>query len=116
MNFLRNEGGNYDSKKAMILCQMSNFTPGVLYLYEQSRMFKQILAHFISRADSNKVIEICSKFAEEEPNLWVDALWYFSEIYGDANEANTLKVLERKCFFTLTVPCYILTHEPLLQK
>lgn len=100
MNFLRNEGGNYDSKKAMILCQMSNFTPGVLYLYEQSRMFKQILAHFISRADSNKVIEICSKFAEEEPNLWVDALWYFSEIYSDANEANTLKVLERKCFYT----------------
>ena len=96
MNFLRNEGANYDSKKAMILCQMSNFTPGVLYLYEKNRMFKQILAHFISRADSDKVIEVCTKYGEEEPNLWVDALWHFSEIYSDEHQANTLQVLERK--------------------
>ena len=96
MNFLRNEGANYDSKKAMILCQMSNFTPGVLYLYEKSRMFKQILAHFIARKESNKVIEICNKFGEEEPNLWVDALWYFSEAYNTEHQTNILLVLESK--------------------
>ncbi len=96
MNFLQNEGAHYDSKKAMIICQMSNFTPGVLYLYEQSQMFKQILAHYVSRADSDKVIEICQQYSKEEPNLWVDALWYFSEVYNDGQEANTLLVLEGK--------------------
>lgn len=96
MNFLQNEGANYDSKKAMIICQMSNFTPGILYLYEQSQMFKQILAHYVSRADSDKVIEVCKQYGGEEPNLWVDALWYFAEAYDSQQEANTLLVLERK--------------------
>ena len=96
MNFLRNEGANYDSKKAMIICQMSNFTPGVLYLYEKSQMYKQILAHYVSRADSGKVIEICKQYSKVEPNLWVDALWYFAEWYNDEQEANTLLVLEGK--------------------
>jgi len=103
MDFLRNECSNYDSKKAMILCQMSNFTPGVLYLYEKSRMFKQILAHFISRKDSSKVIEICLKYGKEEPNLWVDALWHFSEIYTDDQQSNILQVLERKSFLLYTI-------------
>lgn len=96
MNFLRNETLNYDSKKAMILCQMSNFTSGVLYLYEKNRMFKQILSHFISRKDSAKVIEVCTKYGEEEPNLWIDALWHFSKVYNDDQQSNLSIVLNSK--------------------
>lgn len=95
MNFLKNESANYDFKKAMILCQMSNFMTGVLYLYEKMRMFKQILAHSISRKDTKSIIEICTKYGEDEPNLWVDALWYFSEHYTDSQTANTLVVIEQ---------------------
>ena len=96
MNFLQNESSNYDFKKAMILCQMNNFMPGVIYLYEKSRMFKQILVHYVTRKDSAKVIEICKKYGDEEKNLWIDALWYFSENYSESLQVSTLFVLERK--------------------
>lgn len=96
MSFLRNEGANYDSKRAMIICQMSNFIPGVLYLYEKSQMFKQILAYYVSRGDSDKVIEVCKQYSEKAPNLWVDALWYFAERYNAGQEANILLVLKGK--------------------
>lgn len=96
MAFLQNEDANFDFKKAMILCQMSNFMPGVLYLYEKTRMFKQILAHVVSTQNSEGVMQTCRKYGDEEPKLWVDALWYFSEVYTDQLKDATLEVLQRK--------------------
>lgn len=96
MNFLKEDGANYDFKKAMILCQMSNFMPGVIYLYEKARMFKQILAHYIAKNDSANVIETCQRYGDEERNLWIEALWYFSEHYCEQHHQSTIMVLERK--------------------
>lgn len=95
MKFLNDPNSNYDVKKAMILCQISNFIPGVLFLYEKAEMFKQILAHFIGRQDSEKVIEICKKHASKEPQLWIDALQYFAETYEPSQKENINFVLKR---------------------
>lgn len=99
MAFLQDPDSNFDIKKAMILCQMSNFIPGVLFLYEKSRMYKQILTHFIQRKDSDGVMQTCRKFADKEcPQLWVDSLQYFAEIYNQEQKANIATVLESKLF------------------
>ncbi|KAH9526087.1 Vacuolar protein sorting-associated protein 11 [Dermatophagoides farinae] len=96
MAFLQDPDSNFDIKKAMILCQMSNFIPGVLFLYEKSRMYKQILTHFIQRKDSDGVMQTCRKFADKEcPQLWVDSLQYFAEIYNQEQKANITTVLEK---------------------
>ena len=83
----------------MILCQMSHFEAGLLYLYEKSKMFKPILNHFIEINDGIKVLETCERYGKEDPNLWVDALWYFSKT--DDSE-KTIQVLNG-LFFSLTI-------------
>ena len=80
----------------MILCQMSHFEAGLLYLFEKSKMFKPILNHFIAINDGIKVLETCERYGEEDPNLWVDALWYFSKT--DDSE-KTIQVLSGLLLF-----------------
>ena len=79
LKLLKSETAKYDVEQAMILCQMSHFEAGLLYLHEKSKMFKPILNHFVSINDGNKVFETCQRYGDEDPNLWVDALWYFSK-------------------------------------
>ena len=90
MKLLQSGKAKYEVEQAMVLCQMSHFDAGLLYLYEKAKMFKQILNNFIATNNSTKVLQTCQKYGDEEPNLWVDALWYFSNT--DDND-QTIQVL-----------------------
>ena len=37
----------YDDYHAMVLAQIYDFTPGILYLYEKSRQYQQIVQYYI---------------------------------------------------------------------
>ena len=37
------EAPGYDADHALVLCRMHAFTPGLLFLYEQLRLFREVL-------------------------------------------------------------------------
>ena len=90
LKLLKSESAKYEVEQAMVLCQMSHFDAGLLYLYEKSKLFKPILNHFVSTKDGIKVLQTCEQYGDEDPNLWVDALWFFSKT--DDSE-KTIRVL-----------------------
>jgi len=96
MKLLQSGKAKYEVEQAMVLCQMSHFDAGLLYLYEKAKMFKQILNNFIATNNSTKVLQTCQKYGDQEPNLWVDALWYFSNTDDNDKTIQVLNEIERK--------------------
>ncbi|XP_014678705.1 PREDICTED: vacuolar protein sorting-associated protein 11 homolog [Priapulus caudatus] len=79
LGMLQNPAAGYDIDQALVLCQMHNFRLGVLYLYEKSKLYQQILSHHMEHKEYTNIVDTCKKFGTEEPNLWVQALWYFAK-------------------------------------
>lgn len=73
MCFLRKEQC-YDTDLALGLCQINNFKPGILHLYEKAELFHQILAFYTDQRDYGNVIEVCNRFGDADPSLWLHAL------------------------------------------
>ncbi|XP_048417987.1 vacuolar protein sorting-associated protein 11 homolog isoform X2 [Stegostoma tigrinum] len=72
--------------KALVLCQMHNFKDGVLYLYEQGRLYQQIMHYHMQNDEYAKVIETCERYGEQEVCLWEQALGYFARKEEDCKE------------------------------
>lgn len=84
--------------KALVLCQMHNFKDGVLYLYEQGKLFQQIMHYHMQNEQYRKVIEVCELYGDQETCLWEQALSYFARKEEDCKEYITavLKHIENK--------------------
>uniref|UniRef100_A0A4W3J9W8 Vacuolar protein sorting-associated protein 11 homolog n=1 Tax=Callorhinchus milii TaxID=7868 RepID=A0A4W3J9W8_CALMI len=72
--------------KALVLCQMHNFKDGVLYLYEQGRLYQQIMHYHMQNEAFAKVLDTCEQYGEQEPCLWEQALGYFARKEEDCKE------------------------------
>uniref|UniRef100_T1ISE0 Vacuolar protein sorting-associated protein 11 homolog n=1 Tax=Strigamia maritima TaxID=126957 RepID=T1ISE0_STRMM len=79
LNLLQSPDSGYDLDQVLVLCQMNNFKPGILYLYEKAKLFQQILRYYMDRDDFNNVINTCKHFGSQDSKLWIQALWYFSK-------------------------------------
>ncbi|XP_023235262.1 vacuolar protein sorting-associated protein 11 homolog [Centruroides sculpturatus] len=86
---LTNSEAKYDVDQAMVLCQMNDFKYGVLCLYEKAKLYQQILQYHIKHNDYKNIIETCKNFGLSDPNLWIEALRYFSQ--KDQNECSKEK-------------------------
>ncbi|XP_060522802.1 vacuolar protein sorting-associated protein 11 homolog isoform X2 [Cylas formicarius] len=64
-----------DKSQALVVCHMHSFSEGILYLYQEQKLYQQILRYHISQNDSNSVLTCCKRFGHQEPTLWVHALW-----------------------------------------
>ncbi|KAM3922693.1 vacuolar protein sorting-associated protein 11 homolog [Leptodactylus fuscus] len=84
--------------KALVLCQMHNFQKGVLYLYEQGKLFQQIMHYHMQNDQYQEVIEACKQYGEQESCLWEQALSYFARKEEDCKEhiATVLTHIESK--------------------
>ncbi|NXO81770.1 VPS11 protein, partial [Sitta europaea] len=84
--------------KALVLCQMHNFKDGVLYLYEQGKLFQQIMHYHMQNEQYKKVIEVCELYGNQEACLWEQALGYFARKEENCKEyiAAVLKHIENK--------------------
>jgi hypothetical protein len=83
---LQNPDAGYDSNQALVLCQMNDFRPGVLYLYEKMKLYQQILQYHMEHNDYACVIETCKRFGTQDSNLWVLALSYFAQKEEDCKQ------------------------------
>ncbi|CAH2319593.1 vacuolar sorting-associated 11 homolog [Pelobates cultripes] len=72
--------------KALVLCQMHNFQNGVLYLYEQGKLFQQIMHYHMQNDQYQEVIQACERYGEQESCLWEQALSYFARKEEDCKE------------------------------
>ena len=65
---------DYSADQALVLCQLNDFQPGLLYLHQNSEMYDQILKHYFSSGQIEEGINECKKFGDQDPQLWVTAL------------------------------------------
>ncbi|XP_047107852.1 vacuolar protein sorting-associated protein 11 homolog isoform X3 [Schistocerca piceifrons] len=75
VRLLQNSEANYDKDQTLILCQIHNFRSGILYLYEEGKLYQQILQYHIRQRDYKAVLTTCRRFGQQDPSLWVQALW-----------------------------------------
>ncbi|KAM5132463.1 vacuolar protein sorting-associated protein 11 homolog [Mantella aurantiaca] len=98
MTLLKSERFKNVFDKALVLCQMHNFQKGVLYLYEQGKLFQQIMHYHMQNNQYQEVIEACKQYGEQESCLWEQALGYFARKEEDCKEhiATVLRHIESK--------------------
>ena len=67
---------DYNVDQALVLCQLNDFQPGLLFLHQNSEMYDQILKHYFSSGQIEEGINACKKFGHQDKHhqLWVIAL------------------------------------------
>ena len=65
---------DYSVDQALVLCQLNDFQPGLLFLHQNSEMYDQILKHYFSSGQIEEGINACKKFGHQDHQLWVTAL------------------------------------------
>lgn len=70
----------------------------MLYLYEQGKLFQQIMHYHMQNDQYQEVIEACKQYGEQESCLWEQALSYFARKEEDCKEhiATVLRHIESR--------------------
>lgn len=64
-----------DKDQILILCHQHNFQRGILFLYEERKLYQEILQYHLREGENEQVLLTCKRFGHQDPNLWVQALW-----------------------------------------
>ncbi|XP_024946618.1 vacuolar protein sorting-associated protein 11 homolog isoform X2 [Cephus cinctus] len=75
VRLLQSSEASYDKDQILILCHQHNFRRGILYLYEERKLYQEILQYHLREGDSEQVLATCKRFGHQDPNLWIQALW-----------------------------------------
>ena len=73
---LKNCNAKYNSDHVLVMCQLHNFHPGTLYLYEKKQLFGEILKHHIQYRNVAAAVSTCRKFGDQNPGLWLQTLQF----------------------------------------
>lgn len=49
MDLLRDSNAKYDGYQAMVMTQMYDFRPGILYLFEKTKQYQQIVRYYMEK-------------------------------------------------------------------
>lgn len=75
LRVLRNPEANYDKDQTLIICQMLGFQAGVLYLYEENKLWRAQVALHLRSGDAEAALAVCRRRGALCPRLWLDVLW-----------------------------------------
>lgn len=89
LELLKNPEAHYVVDHAMILAKMYDFKPGLLYLYDRCKLYKEILQYYMDNNEYISILSQCKKHGDKDPSLWVQALSYFAEKDGDCRKEIT---------------------------
>eukprot|EP00164_Ancoracysta_twista_P003478 GFYU01004640.1.p1 GENE.GFYU01004640.1~~GFYU01004640.1.p1 ORF type:complete len:938 (-),score=267.55 GFYU01004640.1:157-2970(-) len=111
---LRNEHSNYDPDHALLLCQLHEFKPGLLCLYQKLKLYQHILELHMESRDPDAVLKICKRDGDKDPNLWVQALTYFVKLDGDWEREirDILSSIERENLLSPLLVIQLLSEDP----
>ncbi|XP_066597141.1 vacuolar protein sorting-associated protein 11 homolog [Prorops nasuta] len=65
----------YDKDQILVLCHQHNFRYGILFLYEERKLYQEILQLHLREGNSELILATCKRFGHQDPNLWIQALW-----------------------------------------
>ncbi|CAM4872645.1 unnamed protein product [Rotaria socialis] len=69
-----------DVTRAMVACQKYNFKAGIISLYDRAKLYQQILQYQMDNKESDEIVATCQKYGDDDPQLWIQALSYFSKL------------------------------------
>ncbi|WFC97795.1 Vacuolar protein sorting-associated protein 11 [Malassezia yamatoensis] len=93
----------YSIEHALVLCSVSQCTPGILFLYERLGMYESIIEHWNHAGESSeegapsKLIDVLKQFGDIRPDLYVSVLKIFatSREMSNGQNANFQWVLDQ---------------------
>ena len=82
---LKSCNAKYNSDHVLVMCQLHNFHPGTLYLYEKKQLYGEILKHHIQYRNVAAAVSTCRKFGDQNPGLWLQTLQFVANDCSDDN-------------------------------
>uniref|UniRef100_A0A8D8W8X9 Vacuolar protein sorting-associated protein 11 homolog n=1 Tax=Cacopsylla melanoneura TaxID=428564 RepID=A0A8D8W8X9_9HEMI len=73
MRLLSSDDIPYDKNQALLLCHSYKFSPGLLLIYKERKLYDLILSEHISRKDYAGVLSCCRAYGSQNPILWQNA-------------------------------------------
>ncbi|XP_058450947.1 vacuolar protein sorting-associated protein 11 homolog [Malaya genurostris] len=74
LDVLKNNADRYDKNHVLIQCRVYQFWPGVLYLYEEDKLYHLIIRHCLKNRDYENLLAYCRKLGQHDASLWLLAL------------------------------------------
>ncbi|OAC97684.1 hypothetical protein MUCCIDRAFT_154612 [Mucor lusitanicus CBS 277.49] len=101
LTLLHDESVHYDTNQALVLCQLKQFDEGIVYLYEKTGMYTDILRYWMDKGNTDRVIEGVRKYGPRDSSLYPMVLTYFSstpEVMAKSTEelASVMKHIDDK--------------------
>lgn len=115
------EESKYDTNHALVLCRMHGFSPGLRFLYEHMRLFREVLQVHMAAGDHAHLIQDCMRLGDAlrggDPHLWSEVLEYFARQPQDCTEqvGAVLQHIEAGNLLPPLVVLSILAKNPNLQ-
>jgi hypothetical protein len=66
LELLRYHTGKYDEYQALVLTQLYDFKPGILYLFEKTEQYGQIVQYYMEKRAYRDVLEACRTYGRKD--------------------------------------------------
>ncbi|XP_060804733.1 vacuolar protein sorting-associated protein 11 homolog [Amyelois transitella] len=76
LKVLKDPEANYDKDHTLIICQMLGFKAGILYLYEENKLWRAQVALHLRSNNAEAALAVCRRRGAGCPRLWLDVLWW----------------------------------------
>ncbi|XP_055606181.1 vacuolar protein sorting-associated protein 11 homolog [Uranotaenia lowii] len=74
LDLLKSSPDRYDKNHVLIQCRLYQFWPGVMYLYEEDKLYHLIVRHYLRNRDYENLLACCRKLGQTDASLWLLAL------------------------------------------
>ncbi|XP_055374112.1 vacuolar protein sorting-associated protein 11 homolog [Condylostylus longicornis] len=94
--FLQFEG-IYDVNHVLILCRLYNFSEGIVWIYEQNKLYHLVLRYHLENRNYKELLKFCKRNGSSEPSLWLEVL---NSLENDEQAPSDLLVLVLNNIYT----------------
>ncbi|XP_050072168.1 vacuolar protein sorting-associated protein 11 homolog [Anopheles maculipalpis] len=71
LDLLKYNTERYDKNHALAQCRVYEFWPGVMYLYEEDKLYHLIIRHYLRHRQYDELLACCRKLAHNNASLWL---------------------------------------------
>ncbi|XP_049547404.1 vacuolar protein sorting-associated protein 11 homolog [Anopheles darlingi] len=74
LDLLKYNTERYDRMHALAQCRIQEFWPGVMYLFEEDKLYHLILRHYLQHRQYDNLLACCRRLGQTDSSLWLQAL------------------------------------------
>uniref|UniRef100_A0A182QH22 Vacuolar protein sorting-associated protein 11 homolog n=1 Tax=Anopheles farauti TaxID=69004 RepID=A0A182QH22_9DIPT len=71
LDLLKYNSNRYDKNHALAQCRVHEFWAGVMYLYEEDKLYHLIIRHYLRHRQYENLLASCRKLAHNNASLWL---------------------------------------------